>query len=92
MSEESIAVFDTLFYISPLVILAFLVFSKILHLCKWHRMACALPLFPQIVSFFDYYLVALTEIEAHITNALTITMSLLLLYSAYKVFLSPRHA
>jgi hypothetical protein len=86
MSESLQQVCDTLFYISPIVIIAHLAYSRLLHLCKWHRMACVLPLFPQLVSFIDYYIIALTEIEAYVTNIITIVMSVLLLVSAYKVF------
>lgn len=86
ISEEAASALDTLFYISPIQIVGLLILSKILHLCKWHRMACVLPLFPQIVSFIDYYIIALTEIEAYVTNIITIVMSALLLVSAYKVF------
>lgn len=86
ISEEAASALDTLFYISPIQIVGLLILSKILHLCKWHRMACVLPLFPQLVSFIDYYIIALTEIEAYVTNIITIVMSALLLVSAYKVF------
>lgn len=86
ISEEAASSLDTLFYISPIQIVGLLILSKVLHLCKWHRMACVLPLFPQVVSFIDYYIIALTEIEAYVTNIITIIMSVLLLVSAYKVF------
>lgn len=86
ISEEAASALDTLFYISPIQIVGLLILSKILHLCKWHRMACVLPLFPQLVSFIDYYIIALTEIEAYVTNIITIVMSALLPVSAYKVF------
>lgn len=86
ISDETASMLDTLFYISPIQIIGLLILSKVLHLCKWHRMACILPLFPQIVSFIDYYIIALTEIEAYVTNIITIIMSVLLLVSAYKVF------
>lgn len=86
MSESLQGVCDTLFYISPIVIIAHLAYSRLLHLCKWHRMACVLPIFPQLVSFIDYYIIALTELEAYVTDALILVMSLLLLISAYKVF------
>ena len=46
ISDETASMLDTLFYISPIQIVGLLILSKILHLCKWHRMACVLPLFP----------------------------------------------
>lgn len=90
LSEQAQQVFDTLFYTSPFVAASNLVFSKILHLCKWHKTACVLPLFPQAVSFVDYYIIELTEIEALVTDFLTLTMVILLIVAAYNVFLKPR--
>lgn len=86
LTESAQALCDTLFYISPLVIAAHLVYSRILNLCRWHRMACVLPLFPQIVS--DYYIIELSEIESLVTDSITLVMTILLLISAYKVFFS----
>ena len=31
-------------FVSPIVVVAHLVYSKMLMMCKWHRIACALPL------------------------------------------------
>ena len=87
MSEDTAALLDTLFYISPIQIVFFLILSRLLHLCRWHRMASVLPLFPQVVSFVDYYIIELTEIEVLVTSGLTALMAILLLISAYKVFL-----
>lgn len=88
LTESSQALCDTLFYISPIVIAANLIYSRILNLCRWHRMACVLPLFPQMVSFIDYYIIELSEIESLVTDSLTLMMTILLLISAYKVFFS----
>lgn len=38
----------------------------------------------------DYYIIELTEIEALVTNLLTISMVILLLVAAYNVFLKPK--
>jgi hypothetical protein len=86
VSEPFEEVLDTLFYISPLFMAGILILSKILHLCKWHRTACVLPLFPQIISFIDYYVIELTEVEAYVTDFTISTMAILLLMAAYNVF------
>lgn len=88
LTESAQTICDTLFYTSPLVVAAHLIYSRILRLCHWHRMACVLPLFPQIVSFIDYYIIELSEIESIVTDSLTLVMTILLLISAYKVFFS----
>lgn len=86
-SEELTKLFDTLFYVSPVTVCAFLVLSRLLRLCKWHRTACILPLLPQVVSFIDYYIIELTEIAAQVNIILFGSMAILLLISAYNVFM-----
>lgn len=88
ISDDTASILDTLFYISPTFIVGFLILSRLLHLCKWHKMACLLPAFPQIITVIDYYIIELTEIEAQIIDYLGSVMSLLLVISAYKVFFS----
>ena len=87
MPEDYIWILDTLFYVSPVIICAFLVLSRLLRLCKWHKTACVLPLLPQIVSFVDYYIIELTEIAAQVNIILFGTMAVLLLIAAYNVFM-----
>lgn len=79
-------ILDTLFYVSPVTIVAFLLLSKLLHMCKWHKTACILPMVPQAVSLTDYYIINLTIPEVLVANSLIIVMSALLLIAAYKVF------
>lgn len=87
MSDEYIWILDTLFYVSPVTVCAFLVISKLLCLCKWHKTACLLPLLPQAVSFIDYYVVELTEVAAQVNIILFGSMAILLLVAAYNVFM-----
>lgn len=54
---------DTLFYVSPVTVIAFLLLSKLLHMCVWHKSACVLPMVPQAVSLTDYYIINLTVPE-----------------------------
>lgn len=85
-SEPILVLLNTLSYVSPMVIIGFLIESKILKLCKWHKTACILPILPQILVFVDYYIIELTEIEAYIAIATPIALSILLLIAAYNVF------
>lgn len=86
-SDEVMTAMDTLFYISPLFCVAHLLYSRILHLCAWHRAACLVPLFPQVMNFIDYYLISFSEVQAQIFNFTAITMTAVLLIAAYNVFL-----
>lgn len=85
--ESLLLVVDTLFYVSPIVVLGFLVESKILKLCRWHKTACILPVIPQAIVFIDNFVIELTVYEAYISIATPIVLSILLLFAAYNVFM-----
>lgn len=85
--ESVCQILDALFYASPVVILGFLVESKILKLCKWHKTACALPLLPQAIVLTDSFIVSLTKYEAYIAIITPILLCALLLLAAYNVFM-----
>ncbi len=89
-SEAVLSVLDTLFYVSPVVVVAFLVESRILKLCRWHKTACVLPVLPQVEVLVDSCIYEFAKWEAHALIILIIVMSVLLLVAAYKVFLSPK--
>ena len=79
---------DYFAYVSPIVVLAHLAYSRILKMCRWHRIACALPLIPQSVDLFDAYVYHL-EHYAWIVTAATIMITLILfLIAIYKVFMT----
>lgn len=84
-------VLDTLFYVSPTTVCGLLICSRILKLCKWHKMACSLPLLPQVAVFIDYHIVSLSRLGATVAILLSIVMAVLLLVAAYNVFLKPKH-
>lgn len=86
-SDAVMTALDTMFYISPLFCAAHLLYSKILHLCAWHRTACLVPVLPQVVNFIDYYIVSFSEVQAEVFNLTATAMTVLLLISAYNVFL-----
>ena len=85
-SERVISLLDTLFYVSPIVVIGNLIESRILKLCKWHKTACILPALPQVNLFIDRYIYefSIHAELAHIT--MTIIMAVLLLVAAYNVF------
>ena len=76
---------DLLFYVSPLMVLIFLIYSYILHLCKWHKIVCVLPTIPQVIDLTDGHY-EFTQYEIMGVNATTIILSIALIISAYKVF------
>jgi hypothetical protein len=86
-SETAAQVADSFMYVSPVTIVSFLVLSKMLKLCKWHKTACCIPLVPSLVSFIDYYIIELSEIAVLVEFCMIAGMIIVLLISAYKVFL-----
>lgn len=85
-SETVVTILDTLLYVSPIMVIQFLILSRILKLCHWHKLACILPLFPQVPVILDHTIVKFSEraVDVHVITMMT--MSFLLLISAYKVF------
>lgn len=87
VSEPIMQMLDTLFYVSPVVIIGNLILSRILKLCSWHKVACVLPFFPQINIFIDSYIYEFS-VRAELAHIImVISMSVLLLVAAYNVFL-----
>lgn len=84
--EDFQATMDNLFYVSPVCMVAFLILSKTLRMCKWHKTACIIPIIPQVVNFIDCHVVMLCEDAAIVFNVTLAAVVVLLLISAYKVF------
>ena len=79
-------IIDYLSFVSPIVVVAHIVYSRMLKMCKWHRTACAIPLIPQAVDMFDNYVYHF-EHNAWIVVSITIIVSFcLFLFCIYKVF------
>ena len=90
-SVDTSWLFSIILYTPPPIILIMLIFSRMLHLCKWHRLACALPLVPFCFTMIDAYLIELSDIAVWILNGLALAMIIMLLMAAYNVFLKPHH-
>ena len=79
-------VIDYVFFVSPIVVLSHLVYSRMLLMCAWHRVACALPIIPQSVDLFDTYIY---HFEHGAWVVITITLILttaIFMVAIYKVF------
>ena len=87
-NETLLGAIDYFCFISPLVVLAHLVYSWMLRFCIWHRLACALPLFPQLVDLYDTYIHSFTVDEIIVVKATIIVTILLYFLFAYGTFFS----
>ena len=79
-------IIDYVGFVSPIVVVAHLVYSKMLMMCKWHRIACALPLIPQAVDQFDIYVYRFDHYTWVVVVATIIVTMILFLIAIYKVF------
>lgn len=86
-SDVVIKILDTLFYVSPVVIVYSLVLSKLLRLCVWHKTACILPLIPQVLVILDRTFILFSQSAMIICVSSMAIMCVLLLISAYHVFI-----
>lgn len=84
--EDAQLAMDSILYVSPICIIAFLVLSKTLRMCRWHRITCSIPAIPLVVNFFDYYVISFSETFVYSFNYVIALMCVLLLIAAYKVF------
>lgn len=77
---------DASFYVSPIVILAHIIYSYILKLCIWHKVACMLPIIPQTILYIDTYFHEFTQGEVLYLNLSIVVMIILFLVAVYRVF------
>lgn len=83
-------VIDTLFHISVVTVVIFLLLSKSLKLCKWHRFECIIPLIAALPTIVDEYCFTLSTIAVYSNVTIIILLSILSLINAYHVFIKPR--
>lgn len=71
---------------SPLVTSVLLLLSRMLKLCRWHKVACLMPVSSQIESFIDGFVFTFTQGEIILINAAIGVSALLFLCLSYKHF------
>jgi len=87
-NEDLMTIIDYFCFISPVVVVAHLVYSRMLRFCVWHRLACALPLLPQIVDLYDTYVSSFTVGQIIIVKATILVTICLYFLFAYGTFFS----
>lgn len=90
--DATATLLDQLCYTSPLVVIMNFRLSYSLKLCKWHRLECALPIFPLIPLVIDYYIYPISRFGAVVNGISILTLIILSLVNAYFVFRRPRTA
>ena len=90
ISEDVASTLDTMLYTSPLFMIFVLILSRILKLCKWHKLQCCLPLYPIILVNIDKYIIHINKLTTGFLIASVIMLCLISLINAYFVFRRPR--
>ena len=86
--EDSVtSVIDNLFYVSPIVMLLFIIMSYQLKFCKLYRLQCVFPFLPQGLGFVDAYVYELNEKTAYAVFITYVIIFLLSLLNTYFVFI-----
>lgn len=88
LADESVLLFyDMLFYVSPLVIATFIYLSYQFKFCKWYRLQCILPVFPQVLGIIDRYVYQFGEYSACALVVMTALIFVLSLVNIYFTFI-----
>lgn len=87
-NAKMLGLIDYLCFVSPIVVIAHLVYSRMLRFCVWHRLACALPIIPQLVDLYDTYISPFTVEQIIVVKATIIVTILLYFLFAYGTFFS----
>ena len=86
-SDDVSYICDSIFYASPACIASFLILSKLLKMCVWHRTACIMPIIPQSLIAIDRYVLQIPVNTTEVILAMSGAMFLAILVCAYKVFI-----
>ena len=84
--DEAVCFADGVMVSSPVVTSVFLVLSRLLKLCRWHRAACLIPSISHVEGVVDCYFFTFTQGEIIFINILIGVISAVFLFLANKHF------
>lgn len=87
VSDVFLSAIERFFYVSPLVIATFIYLSYQFKFCKWYRLQCILPVFPQVLGLIDRYVYAFGEYSARALVVMTALIFVLSLINIYFTFI-----
>lgn len=85
-SEEALCIADSLLTISPFTTGGMLVASRLFKLCRWHKIACLLPMSSQVEGYIDSFIITFTQEEIIFINTAIGLVSLIFLALAIRHF------
>lgn len=81
-----LGVADSIACTTPVTTAALLLASRLLKLCRWHKVACLIPSAPQIEGYVDTFVFQFTELEITLINIGLGIAAILFFISAYRHF------
>ena len=84
--EAILDIEDALLLTSPGITAVFLLLSRVLKLCVWHKTACLLPMSTQVANGIDCFVFQFTQVEVILINSLLGLAALAFLILAYRHF------
>ena len=84
--DGAVSMADGVMFNSPAVTILFLVLSRLLKLCRWHKAACLIPSASQVEGVVDCYFFTFTQTEIIVMNVIIGVLSLVFLARANKRF------
>lgn len=81
-------IIDYAFFVSPIVVLAHYLYSRVLRMCIWHRVACLIPLITQIADLLDTFVSCISR-NGMVITVITIIASIIIYgFAVYGTFFS----
>ena len=87
-SDATMGWLDSLINITPSTTACLLFFSRLLKLCRWHKIACIIPVTSDIETFIDSNILQFTQCEVFAIDLVMLVLSVLFLLLAHKHFFS----
>ena len=84
--ETLLCIQDSVLVTTPTTTVGFLFMSRLLELCRWHKIACLLPMSSQVTNYIDSFMFQFTSVEIVILNLVIGLISLTFLIQAYHHF------
>ena len=86
LPDSVLGILDSMLFLSPATSGGFLVLSRLLKLCKWHKAAIMIPFSSQIEGYIDCFVFTFTEQEIAVINTAIGVAAILFLLLANKHF------
>ena len=89
-SEETLCIADSVLVMSPIATGGMMAASKMLKLCRWHKIACLIPTTSQVEGFVDSFVFTFTQEEILLINVSIGIIAIVFFILAFRHFIYGR--